>query len=128
MADLWFSFQGRATRSDYWLRTFLPIVVISIVLSIVDVVIGSFDGTTGVGVLSLLFSVFSIWPSLAVSIKRLHDRDQSGWWILIGLIPLIGAIFLFVVVGCLRGTYGDNRFGPDPLGGEPLDDEPALTE
>lgn len=120
MVQLWLSFQGRATRSDYWLRTFLPILVISIVLSIVATVTSTEDQLSPAMFVYLAFSIFSIWPSIAVSVKRLHDRDQSGWWILIGLIPIIGSIYLFVVVGCLRGTVGENRFGPDPLGGEGL--------
>lgn len=120
MVQLWLSFQGRATRSDYWLRTFLPILVISIVLSVVATVTSTEDQVSPAMFVYLAFSIFSIWPSIAVSVKRLHDRDQSGWWILIGLIPIIGSIYLFVVVGCLRGTVGENRFGPDPLGGEGL--------
>lgn len=71
--------------------------------------------------LYVLFSIFSLWPSIAVSVKRFHDRDMSGWWVLMALVPLIGTIFLFVVVGCLRGTVGSNRFGPDPLGSDALD-------
>lgn len=118
MVELWFSFQGRATRSDYWLRWILPVIAISIVLSIADVVIGTFDGGSGFGLLSGLFSLITIWPSFAVSIKRLHDRDQSGWFLLLWLIPIIGWLYLFVVIGFLRGTVGDNRFGPDPLDGE----------
>lgn len=120
MVQLWLSFQGRATRSDYWLRTFLPILVISIVLSIVATVASAEDQLSPAMFVYLAFSIFSIWPSIAVSVKRLHDRDQSGWWILIGLIPIIGSIYLFIVVGCLRGTVGENRFGPDPLGDEGL--------
>lgn len=120
MVELWFSFQGRATRSDYWLRWILPVIAISIVLSIVDVVIGTANGSMGYGVLSGLFSLITIWPSIAVSAKRLHDRDQSGWFLLLWLIPIIGWLYLFVVIGFLRGTVGDNRFGPDPLGNDPL--------
>lgn len=120
MVELWFSFQGRATRSDYWLRWILPVIAISIVLSIVDVVVGTVNSSMGYGVLSGLFSLITIWPSFAVSIKRLHDRNQSGWFLLLWLIPIIGWLYLFVVIGFLRGTVGDNRFGPDPLGNGPL--------
>ncbi len=56
-----------------------------------------------------------IWPSLVVAIKRWHDRDKSGWWCLINFIPVVGTIWAFVENGCLEGTTGDNRFGPDPL-------------
>ena len=53
-------------------------------------------------------------PGLAVSIRRLHDRDKSGWWVLLAFIPLIGAIILLIWF-IMRGTQGPNRFGPDPL-------------
>lgn len=66
-------------------------------------------------VLWLLWSLFVFIPNLAVSIRRLHDTDKSGWMILIGLIPLVGAIVLFVFY-LMEGTAGPNRFGPDPKG------------
>ena len=59
-------------------------------------------------------------PSLAVAIKRYHDRDKSGWWILILFVPIIGLIWYVVELGFLRGTPGPNRYGPDPLGAEPI--------
>ncbi len=55
-----------------------------------------------------------VWISFAITVKRWHDRDKSGWWILIGMIPIIGPIWQFVETGCLRGTIGSNRYGPDP--------------
>jgi uncharacterized membrane protein YhaH (DUF805 family) len=51
-----------------------------------------------------------------VNAKRLHDRDKSGWWVLITLISILGDLWLVVECGCLRGTVGENRYGPDPLG------------
>ena len=57
-----------------------------------------------------------LYPSLAVAAKRFHDRDKSGWWILILFIPIIGFIWYLVELGFLPGTPGPNRFGPDPLG------------
>ena len=56
-------------------------------------------------------------PGIAVSVRRLHDRDKSGWWLLIGFIPLIGGILLLVWM-VMEGDRGDNRFGPDPKAGE----------
>jgi uncharacterized membrane protein YhaH (DUF805 family) len=64
------------------------------------------------GILVLL----TLWPSLAMYTKRWHDRDKSGWWTLIILVPIIGSIWLLVELGFLRGTDGPNRFGDDPLG------------
>jgi len=56
-----------------------------------------------------------IWPMLAGQVKRWHDHDKSGWWFLIGFVPIIGPIWSLVMIGFLRGTVGPNRFGPDPL-------------
>lgn len=65
------------------------------------------------GIVLLIYSVLIFIPNLALAVRRLHDQDKSGWWILIGFIPLIGAIWLFVLY-LLDGTPGPNRFGPDP--------------
>ena len=55
-----------------------------------------------------------MWPNLAVSVKRLHDRDQSGWWILLSFLPIIGNAWTIINLGILRGTMGDNRYGGEP--------------
>jgi uncharacterized membrane protein YhaH (DUF805 family) len=72
----------------------------------------------GVSPISSLVSLALFLPGLAVSVRRLHDTDRSGWWVLLFLIPLIGAIVLLIWY-CSRGTPGGNRFGPDPLAGHP---------
>lgn len=112
---LLFSLRGRATRSQYWLRFTLPMWIISIFLMFIDMAAGTMDYGTGLGLLSGIFGLAVLWPSIAVTAKRLHDRDKSGWWMLMLLIPFIGFIWFLIVVGCLRGTRGPNRFGPDPL-------------
>jgi uncharacterized membrane protein YhaH (DUF805 family) len=56
-----------------------------------------------------------LWPIIAVMAKRWHDRDRSGWWVLVLLLPVVGWIWALVVNGCLRGTVGPNPHGPDPL-------------
>lgn len=56
-------------------------------------------------------------PGLALSIKRWHDRDKSGWWVLIAFVPLVGPIWALVETGFLEGTKGPNQYGPDPLAG-----------
>ncbi|MBA56842.1 MAG: DUF805 domain-containing protein [Pseudomonadales bacterium] len=66
--------------------------------------------TTMSGLIIVLY-IPAIWMSLAVQVKRWHDRDKSGWWVLISFIPLIGPIWAFVENGCLAGTSGENRFG-----------------
>lgn len=106
------NFSARAPRSEYWLFT-LFYIILSIVIGVVDGVLGMSFG--GYGILTIAFSLGLLIPSLAVAVRRLHDTDRSGWWVLITLIPLIGAI-VFIVFACLPGTPGDNRFGPNPLG------------
>ena len=112
-------FSGRARRAEYWWYTLFSTLV-SIALTVVDTtVLGSGGAAGGIGVLSGLWSLALLIPSLAVSVRRLHDKDKSGWWLLIGLVPIVGAIVLLVWF-CTRGTEGPNQFGPDPLGGEHL--------
>jgi uncharacterized membrane protein YhaH (DUF805 family) len=104
-------FTGRARRSEYWLFSLL-IVGIEIVFAVVS---GAASGDPSTLVL-LLYGVVLLAlfvPSLAVGFRRLHDTNRSAWWLLIALLPLIGAIVL-LVFNVLEGTRGPNRFGPDP--------------
>jgi uncharacterized membrane protein YhaH (DUF805 family) len=103
---------GRVNRQQWWLRLIVPVIVIELVLSFVDMAIGTYDHRTGGGVLSGLFALAVLIPSIIVYIKRFHDRDKSGWWVLIGLVPLIGQLWLLIELGFLAGTPGPNRFGP----------------
>lgn len=114
---VWFSFRGRINRKAYWLLYFLPIIVLNVVASILDGVLGTLTVTEygAYGLISLPVSIASFWPMLAAGAKRLHDREKSGWWQLLYFVPFLGALFLFVYLGFLKGTDGANRFGPDPL-------------
>ena len=109
-----FSIQGRIARRHYWLHYVVPFVAASLLFGVLDAVLGTYDEETGWGVLSGLFSLVALWPGIAVSVKRVHDRDWSGWFLLVGLIPIAGAIWLLVEAGFLPGTPGRNRFGPPP--------------
>jgi uncharacterized membrane protein YhaH (DUF805 family) len=109
-------FSGRARRKEYWMF-FLISTLVSIGLILVDRMTGSYDPVRGWGLLSGLYALAVLLPGLAVSVRRLHDRDKSGWWLLLALIPLIGAIILLVWCA-MDGDRGDNRFGPDPKAGE----------
>ena len=101
-------------RKQWWLRLILPILVSSLVLAFLDGVIGTYDPDTGIGILSSLFALAALIPAILVDIKRWHDRDKSGWWMLIALVPIIGTIWFLIELGFLAGTPGPNRFGPPP--------------
>ena len=104
-------FEGRARRKEYWIFVLISSLVL-IFLSLIDELTG-WKVWEDEGVLSLVYSIAVFVPTLAVVVRRLHDTDRSGWWILIALIPLVGAIVLLVFL-ILKGNEGDNRFGPDP--------------
>lgn len=107
---LFLSFEGRIGRKSFWMGV-LAMFVVNVLASIVDNILG------GTGVIALIVSLALIYPSIALSAKRWHDRDKSAWWILIALVPVIGWIWAIVENGFLVGTSGPNRFGADPLGG-----------
>ena len=109
-----FSFQGRMCRSDYWLKGFLVLLPIGILNNILAYGVA----TQGARTASMIIGIISIWPGLALIVKRLHDRDRSGWFAATMLIPLAGVVFaiwITIEVWFLRGTIGPNRFGDDPV-------------
>jgi len=106
------TFSGRAPRSEFWYWVLFEILV-SIVASILDVAVFALSD---ISPLNAVASILLFLPSLAVSVRRLHDIDRTGWWVLISL-TVIG-IVLLIIWNCLRGTIGPNRFGPDPLAGK----------
>lgn len=104
-------FSGRSRRKEYWFFT-LFFVLASFVAVAIDMVLGTLDEETGVGVVGLLLGLALMLPSLAVTVRRLHDTGRSGWWVLLFFIPLIGLVGFYFMVK--DGDRGDNRFGPDP--------------
>ncbi len=107
------TFSGRARRAEYWWFALFSVVVV-LVAAIIDVAIGF-------PLVQLVVSLGLIVPGLAVGVRRLHDTDRSGWWLLLGLVPFGGIVLL--VFYCLEGLRGPNRYGPDPkaaLGGRPF--------
>ncbi|MDC7785541.1 DUF805 domain-containing protein [Rhodoplanes sp. TEM] len=102
-------FEGRASRSEYWYWV-LFVILVSLATGIVDYML---FGPGGISPINALASLALFLPGLAVGIRRLHDIDRTGWWMLL-VITVIGALVL-LVFACLRGTPGPNRFGPDPL-------------
>lgn len=108
-------FSGRSRRKEYWMFTLFNVIA-AIIAMVLDNVLGLASATTGYGPIYGLYFLAVLLPSLAVAIRRLHDTDRSGWWLLLGLIPLIGAIILIVWMAT-DGTVGDNRFGSNPKAG-----------
>lgn len=106
--DVLLSFDGRISRYDYWLKGILPIFVVLLIISVIDSYVSG-------GIINLLASILSIYPTVAVVVKRFHDRNKSGWWALLLLIPVIGPLWILIECGILKGTESDNDYGPDPL-------------
>lgn len=102
-----FSFNGRINRRSLWLRFFLPLLAIAFVVAIA---IPPLDFNKAIVPIELA----AVWPAIAVGVKRCHDRNRSGWYLLIFLIPCVGLFWLMFELGFLSGTKGSNRFGEDP--------------
>jgi len=101
------NFKGRARRKEYWMFVLFNFIV--------AFVLGFIDGLIGITILSTIYSLAVIVPSLALCIRRLHDIGKGGVWILIGLIPLVGEIVL-IVFFCMDSQAGENQYGPNPKG------------
>jgi uncharacterized membrane protein YhaH (DUF805 family) len=105
-------FSGRSRRMEFWYFVLFNIIV-AVVLALIDTLLGTTTGVSSFGLLSGIYSLAVLIPTLAVTVRRLHDIDRTGWWILINLIPLIGTIVL-LVFELTPGTPGSNRYGPGP--------------
>ncbi|QDE31047.1 MULTISPECIES: DUF805 domain-containing protein [Shewanella] len=107
----YFDFSGRARRKEYWMFGLIS-AVISIILTLVDMGVGLYSDIYGAGLLSSVYSLAILIPSLAVSVRRLHDSDHSGWWLLLVLIPILGILIILAVM-CFN-SKDDNEYGPNP--------------
>jgi uncharacterized membrane protein YhaH (DUF805 family) len=105
-------FNGRARRKEYW-YFFLFNILISIVLGVIDGMTGSFSPESGMGLLSGIYMLAVLIPGIAVAVRRLHDTSRTGWWLLISLIPLIGAIVLIVFL-VSDSKPEENQYGVNP--------------
>jgi uncharacterized membrane protein YhaH (DUF805 family) len=103
---LLFGFSGRLTRLPWWIATILA----DLGLGVVDAIFGMPRPSV---FFLLLLAPPLIWISIAVQVKRWHDRDKSGWWFLMNLLPIIGWLWVLIECGFLRGTGGPNRFGDE---------------
>lgn len=111
---LLFSFEGRIGRLAWWM-CMLGIAIVGGIAEAKLMPNPEAETSSGLGML-VLINIALFWCYLAVSVKRWHDRDKSGWWVLIGFIPVIGFIWIIVENGILSGTEGENRFGSSPNG------------
>ncbi|WP_394790072.1 DUF805 domain-containing protein [Rhodoferax sp.] len=112
-------FSGRAQRSEYW-YFFLFYFLLYIGAAIIDGLAGSFNRHSGMGVVTSIYAIAMLLPSLSVGVRRLHDIDRRGWWLLIAVIPVVGAIVL-LVFAVKDSQPGTNRFGPNPKEAFPSD-------
>ena len=108
LAQVWFSYTGRLKPFDYWVKGFAPGILLGLLAMRLEASLNAH------GLSLLLFVLFSLWPGSALLVKRWHDRNRSGWFYFVLLIPVVGLVWTLVEAGCLRGTIGENRFGPDP--------------
>lgn len=105
-------FSGRARRKEYWFFVLFSFIV-SMVLAMADGMTGSVSALAGMGTLRGIYAIAVLIPSIAVTVRRLHDTGRTGWWLLVALIPLIGAIVLLVFM-VLESNADSNEYGPNP--------------
>ena len=108
--DNYVGFTGRAPRSEYWFFVLGNVLAFMVILAVTYPLGGIYLAGPGAG----LFVLASFLPSLAAQVRRLHDTNASGWWLLLAFIPYAGGLIMLVWF-CLPGTKGENRFGSDPL-------------
>jgi len=101
------SWEGRLNRQPYWIA--------SLILAALQIGIQVLAITTQIPALAILMLIL-VWPNVVIGIKRCHDRDRSGWFLLLGMIPVVN-LWVLVELLFLKGTEGDNRFGSNPLAG-----------
>lgn len=107
------NFSGRAQRKEYWYFNLLSLIIAS-VLGVVDAAMGNPAVTqNGVGPIGMIYILLTVLPAIAVTVRRLHDISRSGWWILIGLIPLIGIIVL-IIFAAQDSDPNENEYGANP--------------
>jgi uncharacterized membrane protein YhaH (DUF805 family) len=114
-------FNGRSRRKEYWMFALFTFIVYIVLYALMFMGMDYETGQPGVlGMLAMgllgLFALGVLVPSIAVAVRRFHDQDKSGWFVLLALIPFIGGLILLVFM-CLEGTRGPNRFGEDPKAG-----------
>ena len=111
LMQILFSFRGRVPREVWWRYGVLAPLLFSLMAEMLLGIVGVSERRA-----DIIVNLCILWPCMAVSVKRWHDRDKPGWWFLINVIPLLGLLWSLVENGLLRGTSGANRFGADLTG------------
>lgn len=111
------NFDGRARRKEYWMYI-LVYVIIMVAFSILGAILGMIATVlaTIVSAISGLLGLALLVPTIAVGVRRLHDTNKSGWFMLLGLVPIVQFYLIYLLV--IEGDKGDNQYGPDPKAGE----------
>jgi uncharacterized membrane protein YhaH (DUF805 family) len=107
---LYLSLRGRVPRKAFWLHGVLALLLAAMLGNALMDIAGVRSDLSG-----KLVNLLLAWPFIAISVKRLHDYDFHGWWMLVNLIPGVGSLAMLVANGFMPGTHGANRFGPDPF-------------
>lgn len=108
LRQLLFGFAGRVPRAVYWRYGVGGPLLVSVMAQLLLGIVGVPPRPVEV-----LTTLLVAWPCTAVAVKRWHDRDRSGWWVLIWAVPVVGVVWTLIANGCLRGSRGPNRFGAD---------------
>jgi len=111
-SQLVFSSEGRIRRRTYWLYG-ITVAILSWIALGIDTLLGTYNSDSGFGVVQVIFSLVVLIPGIMVCIKRAHDRDRSGWFILIIFVPILN-LWPAIELGFIGGTNGPNKYGPDP--------------
>lgn len=109
-----FSFEGRVGRGTYWMAAIGMTVVYLILGSMLGLFSDSQTASTGGSILLIVLTLAISVVSLSFSVRRWHDLGKSGWWVFISLIPILGALYAFVMQGFVAGEPGPNQYGPAP--------------
>lgn len=115
MRDNYANFNGRARRKEYWMFTLFYILLVlacAFALALL-VATGPYSLTILVAIIFITVILAHVVPSIALSVRRLHDVGQSGWFLLLAFIPYIGNLIIFVF-SVIEGNKGTNKYGPDP--------------
>ncbi len=116
-------FSGRARRKEFWMFALVNFIIM-IVLAVLMAISTAVNGQQASGLTYLLMIIFGVYylavlvPSIAVAVRRLHDTNKSGWWLLAGIIPIVNSIggIVLLVFYCLDSEAGPNKWGPNPKG------------